>query len=57
MFKDWETQQHRQLLHRLLQHKLHKPTDAVDAGDLARVCAAWGFAVDASLFTPLLQER
>ena len=28
-----------------LQHKLHKPTDGVDAQDLIEVCAAWGFRV------------
>ena len=28
-----------------LQHKLHKPTDGVDAQDLMEVCAAWGFRV------------
>ena len=26
-----------------LQHKLHKPTDAVDTEDLVHVCTAWGF--------------
>ena len=26
-----------------LQHKLHKPTDAVDDEDLVQVCTAWGF--------------
>ena len=28
-----------------LQHKLHKPMDAVDAEDLAQVCKAWRFDV------------
>ena len=28
-----------------LQHKLHKPTDGVDAQDLIEVGAAWGFRV------------
>ena len=26
-----------------LQHKLHKPTDAVTAEDLVQVCTTWGF--------------
>ena len=25
-----------------LQHKLHKPTGAIDAHDLSEVCKAWG---------------
>ncbi len=40
-----------------LQHKLHKPTDAVDAEDLVQVCKAWGFDVQISIFVPLLQEN
>ena len=40
-----------------LQHRLHKPLDQVDSQDLAQVCAAWGFEVQASMLTPLLQER
>ena len=28
-----------------LQHKLHKPTSAIDDEDLAQVCTAWGFDV------------
>ena len=40
-----------------LQHRLHKTTDAVDAEDLAQVCAAWGFDVPALRLTPLLKER
>ena len=39
-----------------LQHKLHKPTDAVDAADLVQVCAAWGFDVQLPILEPLLQE-
>jgi hypothetical protein len=35
-----------------LQHKVHKPTDAVDAEDLMEVCEAWGFSVSISLFNP-----
>ncbi len=40
-----------------LQHKLHKTTDAVDAEDLVQVCKAWGFDVQISILTPLLQEN
>ena len=39
-----------------LQHKLHKPMDAVDAKDLAQVCTAWGFDVKLPMLTPLFQE-
>jgi len=38
-----------------LQHKLHKPTDAVDAEDLVQVCAAWGIDVHAAALRPLLK--
>ena len=40
-----------------LQHKLHKPTDAIDAEDLAQVCKAWGFDVQNPILLPLLQEN
>ena len=40
-----------------LQHKLHKPTDAVDAEDLCQVCAAWGFDVQTSVLETLMQEK
>ena len=40
-----------------LQHKLHKPTDAVDAEDLVQVCKAWGFDVQIPTPLPLLQEN
>ena len=39
-----------------LQHKLHKPIDAVDADDLGQVCAAWGFHATTQAHAPLLQE-
>jgi len=39
-----------------LQCKLHKPIDAVDAEDLAQVCAAWGFDARIPVLAPLLQE-
>ena len=39
-----------------LQCKLHKTMDAVDAADLAQVCAAWGFDVEIPVLAPLLQE-
>ena len=40
-----------------LQYKLHKPTDAVDAEDLARVCKAWGFDVQIPMLVPLYREN
>ena len=40
-----------------LQHKVHKPTDAVDAEDLMQVCTAWGFDVRITVLTTLLQEN
>ncbi len=40
-----------------LQHKLHKPTDAVDAEDLVQVCKAWGFDVQTPILVFLLQEN
>ena len=40
-----------------LQHKLHKPTDAVDAEDLVQVCKAWGFDVQTPILVSLLQEN
>ena len=39
-----------------LQCKLHKPMAAVDAEDLAQVCAAWGFNARIQVLAPLLQE-
>lgn len=39
-----------------LQHKLHKPMDAVDAKDLIEVCTAWGFDVEIPVLAPMLQE-
>ena len=40
-----------------LQHKLHKPSDAVDAEDLVQVCTAWGFDVQIPMLVPLSQEN
>lgn len=40
-----------------LQHKVHKPTAAVDADDLVQVCTAWGFDVQTSDFALLAEER
>ena len=40
-----------------LQHKVHKSTDALDAGDLVRVCSAWGFPVAMSCFNELNDEK
>lgn len=39
-----------------LQCKLHKPMNAVDAGDLAQVCSAWGFEADIRAPAPLPRE-
>ncbi len=39
-----------------LQHKVHKPMDAIDAHDLVEVCAAWGFDVQMIEFTPPTKE-
>ena len=33
-----------------LQHRVHKPTDRVDARDLVEVCEAWGFDVQLAAF-------
>ena len=40
-----------------LQHKLHKPVDAVDARDLVQVCKAWGFDVRTAAFPPFTREN
>ena len=40
-----------------LQHKLHKPTDAIDAEDLVQVCKAWGVDVQIPIPAPLPQEN
>ncbi len=40
-----------------LQHKLHKPIDAVDARDLIQVCKAWGFDVRISILAHRLREN
>jgi hypothetical protein len=40
-----------------LQHKVHKPTDGVDAQDLIEVCAAWGFHVTATDLALLDKEN
>ena len=39
-----------------LQAKVHKPMDAVDADDLAQVCATWGFDTGSPALAALLQE-
>lgn len=39
-----------------LQHKVHKPADAVDADDLMQVCRAWGFDVQIAAFAPFTKE-
>ena len=40
-----------------LQHKVHKPTDGVDATDLMEVCAAWGFHVAMTDLVSLDKEK
>lgn len=40
-----------------LQHKLHKPTNRVDAEDLAQASMAWGFEVPVDVFVPLLPPQ
>lgn len=41
-----------------LQHKLHKPTDAVNDKDLVQVCSAWGFdGVQIPMPESLLREN
>ena len=40
-----------------LQHKVHKPTEGVDAQDLREVCAAWGFDVPITHLTSLTKEN
>ena len=39
-----------------LQHKLHKPTQAIDAEDLVQVCTAWGFDTHISVVQPSTKE-
>ena len=34
----------------VLQYKLHKPTDAIDAEDLVQICMAWGFDVKTPIY-------
>ena len=38
------------------QHKVHKPTEDVDASDLAEVCEAWGKPVQRSTLDILFKE-
>ena len=40
-----------------LQHKVHKPTDGVDAQDLVEVCTAWGFEPPIAAFESLNKEN
>ena len=39
-----------------LQHKVHKPVDALDADDLMQVCTAWGFDVQVAAFASFTKE-
>ena len=40
-----------------LQYKVHKPTNALGAGELAQVCQAWGFDVQRIRFEPFFKEN
>ena len=40
----------------LRQFKIHKPTSAIDAEDLHRVCQEWGFLVSVSTIKNALNE-
>ena len=40
-----------------LQHKIHKPTDEIDAQDLVEVCAAWGLSVETSALEFIFKEN
>ena len=40
-----------------LQHKVHKPTDGIDAEDLSEVCTAWGFEVPLAVLKSLHKEN
>ena len=40
-----------------LQHKIHKPTDAIDAEDLIRICGAWGREVQRDFIEQLFREK
>ena len=39
-----------------LQAKVHKSMDAVDAEDLAQICATWGLNAESPVLAALLQE-
>ena len=36
--------------HPQIHHKIHKPTNSLDANDLKEVCKAWGFASSSMAF-------
>ena len=40
-----------------LQHKVHKPTDTVDADDLMQLCEAWGYDIQRTVIDPFFQEN
>ena len=40
-----------------VQHKIHKPTDGIDAQDLMDVCTAWGFDVPAAALSSFNKEN
>ena len=39
-----------------LQHKVHKPTEAINAKDLEQACSAWGFSVQPSTIEFLIKD-
>jgi hypothetical protein len=39
------------------QFRLHKPTEAVDAHDLAQVCVAWGVSVQENALTSYFDQE
>ena len=42
--------------HPQIQHKIHKPTNALDINDLIEVCKVWGFDSRNMTFVPLDKE-
>jgi hypothetical protein len=40
-----------------LQYKVHKATDAINAGDLEQVCKAWGFDVPRCSLLPFFTQE
>ena len=40
-----------------VQHKVHKPTDGIDAQDLIEVCTEWGFDIPAAALKSFKKEN